>query len=41
MVVTGEMNHGEIIQKGIEDFRNIQSICFLPKKKMPQRHTLT
>lgn len=33
MVVTGEMNNGEIIQKGIEDFRNIQQHMLFAKKE--------
>ncbi len=33
MEVLGEMNNGEIIQKGLEDFKNIQRHMFLAKEE--------
>lgn len=33
MEVIAEMNNGEIIQKGIEDFRNVQQHMLLAKKE--------
>lgn len=33
MEVTAEMNNGEIIQKGLEDFRNIQQHMLLAREE--------
>ncbi len=33
-----EMDNGEILQRGIEDFREIQEYMSLSKKSTPRKH---